>query len=975
MTTTISDGILIIAAVWLLALGASVGGFAKSGSRNTGEIYTDNASPDAALLKKKSSVFMPNHYIDISVRNAKQYPWAAEIHQSVIEAAQPWLKYSDNDLWNMMFGNTISRSWMVWSDGYCPACRAQVPMYTWIMNPFDHPWKTQCPHCAEFFPKNDFHQFYQSGLDDRNVFDPARADSSLLFNADHPDPADPLHLFGVDDGEGFLADGHRWRFIGAYLIYGHWKKLIVDGICNLAAAYSVTGELRYAHKAAILLDRVADLYSTFDFGREGIVYERKGDRGYVSTWHDACEETRRIALAYDQIFEVLADDRALVGFLSVKAAQHQLSNPKASFLDIQRNIESGILREVIQNSHKIETNYPRKEFALLTMKTILEWPHNRTEVMALLDSIISTGTAVDGLTGEKGLVGYAKIGPRSLAQIIGHYSRIEPGFMKMIFEHHPRLYDTYRFHIDTWCLHEYYPNEGDGGTFGKKLDRYIGLEFPINPGILPSNASFFSKLYELTDDPSLLQVLHHANGSSVDGLPHDLFAENPAEFQRIVRDVISKHGVLPEVGSINKKEWHLAILRSGTGPLARALWLDYDSGGRHCHADGMNIGLFAKGLDLMPDFGYPPVQYGGWESPKAMWYRGSTSHNLVVVNGKRLSNAEGETTLWGIGKGFRVVRASAAELIEGNQYERTVALIDISERDAYALDILRVVGGTDHAKFMHSSFGTFETSGLRLSSAPEYGHGAQMRNFQADPAPKPGWSVDWKIDDRYGYLSADTDIHLRYVDLTDDAQAMTAESWVSISGFNSADEAWIPTVVTRRRAAEGDTLLASTFVNIIEPYEGASNISNSRRMTLNSADGSPCAASNVAVEIQLADGRSDLIVALDVEDPLQLNASRDENELIIQPDWVLKFCAELCCVRKHPDGTVQSIVMGQGDYVRIGEIEIELTEKVEFIEIDLDEKQIRVPGMADDFQSKISLKINGKDALSEFDLTSVRVGN
>ena len=58
-----------------------------------------------------------------------------------------------------------------------------------------------------------------------------------------------------------------------------------------------------------------------------------------------------------------------------------------------------------------------------------------------------------------------------------------------------------------------------------------------------------------------------------------------------------------------------------------------DTGGRHSHADGMNLGLFAKGVDLMPDFGYPPVQYGGWDSPRAQWYRMSAAHNTVVVDG------------------------------------------------------------------------------------------------------------------------------------------------------------------------------------------------------------------------------------------------------------------------------------------------------------------------------------------------------
>ena len=132
---------------------------------------------------------------------------------------------------------------------------------------------------ASSSPRTTFSKFYRSGLNEQGVFEPARADRSLLWNEEHPDPNDPLHRFGVDDGEGYVAGEHRWRFIGAYLIYGQWKQAIVAGIRRLAAAYLVTGDPAYAHKAGVLLDRVADLYPTFDFGKEGVMYEGPPSRG------------------------------------------------------------------------------------------------------------------------------------------------------------------------------------------------------------------------------------------------------------------------------------------------------------------------------------------------------------------------------------------------------------------------------------------------------------------------------------------------------------------------------------------------------------------------------------------------------------------------------------------------------------------------------------------------------------------------
>ena len=211
------------------------------------------------------SVFYPRELRQRASANAERFAWAAQIRESVVQAAQPWVGISDEELWALMFGHTIRRSWMVWSSGHCPACKAGVPMYNWRIEALELPWKLRCPHCEELFPKNDFEAFYQSGLDDHGVFDSARADRTLLFNTDHPEESDPLHTFGVDGGEGYTDGENTWWFIGAYLIYGQWKQAVHGGIKYLSAAWVVTGDRSYAHKAILLLDRVADLYPSVNF--------------------------------------------------------------------------------------------------------------------------------------------------------------------------------------------------------------------------------------------------------------------------------------------------------------------------------------------------------------------------------------------------------------------------------------------------------------------------------------------------------------------------------------------------------------------------------------------------------------------------------------------------------------------------------------------------------------------------------------
>ena len=854
-----------------------------------------------------TSVFFPPELVARARANIAKYPWAAEQKQNIVDAAKPWMKLSDEDLWSMMFGPTIHRSWMVLSDGYCPSCKKPVPMYNWRIDAMNRPWKVQCPHCQELFPKNDFKAFYQSGLDAQGIFDPKKADRSLLFNAERPNPDDPLRMFGVDDGEGYVEGDKRWRFIGAYLIYGQWKQAALGGIRNLSAAYIVTGDPKYAHKAAILLDRVADVYPTFDFMSQADLYDGRNQAdGYVSVWHDACEETRELAMAYDMVRDAIPDDKKLVEFLSKKAGGSK---------DIERNIEDRILSDALNNIPKISSNYPRTQVAMIVINEVLG---NRGAADAILDPMLDKATAVDGVTGEKGLVDYSAHTIKGVANLLGLLARIDPDFLKETLKRHPRVHDMYRFHIDTWCLGKYYPLVGDCGWFACQRDQYQGVEFykGFDPApymyafsLSPSMFTFLWQLYELTGDTALVQALYRGNDDSADGLPYDLFADDPAAFQKAVKNVIKRIGPTPTLKSINKEQWHLAILRSGDGDDARALWLQYDAWGNHGHANCMELGLFAKGLDLMPDFGYKPVQFGGWGSPRANWYGMTAAHNTVVVDGRDQGNGAGATTLWADGRQFHAIRASGPAPMGGKQFERTAALIDVSDKDFYILDVFRVIGGSDHAKFMGSHFGQVTTQGLSLKPSEAYGHGTEMRSFQLDPSPKPGWSVDWRIEDKYKFLAPGSEVHLRYTDLTYGAEAYLAEAWVSIGGYyDSYDEAWIPRIMVRRQSPEAP--LASTFVSIIEPYEKQSAISGIRRLALEAEDGAPYPDSFAAVEVSLVGGGKDLLISAD-----------DPHGIMVQKDWGVATDAELCLIRLDKAGKAKKVVICKGSFARVGDKE------------------------------------------------------
>ena len=897
----------------------------------------------------RQSRFFPPDLVERLRENVERDGWVRSAAESARRAAEPWLRMSYDELWSLMFGPTLPRSWMVWSDGHCPSCGGPVRMYDWRVDAVARPWKLECPRCSMLFPTNDFGAFHRSGLDGRGVFDPALADRSLLFNVDHPDPADPLRGFGVDDGTGYRdADGRRWRFIPAYLIYGQWKQLVLGGILRLAEAHLFTGSVDCARRAAILLDRVADLYPGFDFGAQGEVYEVPGRSGYVSTWHDACEETRRLALACDAVMPALADDAELVAFLSSRARAHGLANPKATVADIRRNLEAGILRHALDNRERIHSNYPRPDITVAEIMAIIDDPERRDELSAHVDAMIERATAVDGVTGEKGLSGYSSFVLQGLAEFLALCDQADPGFLERCLERHPRLRSTFQFHVDTWCFGRYYPLVGDTGQAGAVADRYVGVIFRKDAEPLaPSMYTFLWRLYGLTGDRAYVQALVGANDGQVAGLPWDLYAPDAEGLRAESARSVAEHGLVPEVPSINRQEWGIAILRSGSPDRGRAAWLAYGIGGGHHHRDGLNLGLYAFGTDLMPDLGYPPVQYGGWSSPRADWYRMSASHNTVVVDRTDHAEGLGRTTLWADGPILRAIRVSAPGMALSSaaggvasgatadtgsgRFERTVVLVDLPDPGRfYLVDIFRVKGGREHIRFMHSLPSSLRTHGLALAPGGDYGHGAVMRDFRWDRSPTPGWQAEWRIGDDgapphlaaspYGRTApsgrsalggaapgADREpgarsVTLRYTDFTTGAEAGTAEGWLSRTSPDDAtgSEEWMPRILVRRAAESGDDALhdlESTFAGVIDAWEAEPGIASVRRCALRFDDGRPCPDSSVALEVTAIDGTQDLLVAADPD--LQVNGA---SGTVAEQEWGVRLTGELCLLRRTAGG-------------------------------------------------------------------------
>ena len=329
-----------------------------------------------------------------------------------------------------------------------------------------------------------------------------------------------------------------------------------------------------------------------------------------------------------------------------------------------------------------------------------------------------------------------------------------------------------------------------------------------------------------------------------------------------MQQVIDEVGPTIQLSSVNKEEWKLGMLRSGEGDHRRAAWLDYDAGGAHGHADALTLGLFAHGLDLLPDLGYPPVQFGGWGAPRATWYKKTASHNTVTIDRQNQPSGEGETTLWVDEGPVRAIRAKVPAANNGQRYERTIVQVDVSEDLFYIVDVFRVEGGKEHTKFVQGHFGSIDVDGLDMRPGEDFGHDAQLRNIEVDEKAKPGWNAVWNVDDRYKLLPEGLTVGMQYYDFTNDATAGRAEAWVVEGSYNSMIEAWVPRLMIQRKA-EGDEPLKSTFVSVYVPYAGEAPEWSVERFSFRPGVGKDISDTDVAINITFQDGNKDVIILQD----------------------------------------------------------------------------------------------------------------
>lgn len=923
---------------------------ASSAARTHGGFYTE---------EKTSNV----------LRNVAKFSWARKQRDVATSNAAIWLKKSDEELWNLVPGQALPRTIDVtWDYNHpekprigCLVCGEKIFTYgNYPYNPdfWKAPWKLKCPSCGTVFPTNDFGKYYRSGIDEHGLFNPAKADRSLLFNAKHPDPKDPLHMFGVDDGYGYVdANGRAHKFIG-YYTWKLWNQ-ICNGVSALADAYIYTGNKAYARKAAILLDRIADVYPDMDwkpYADRGWYHSDGGTHlGKIGGRIWETNILSNFARDYDKILGGTNDNPELSTFLKKKGARFKLPRPKGTRDLFVENVDTGILRcgaagvktgQIAGNDGMKQDAIVACAVALDTMPESKEWIDWAFDANGgELPTIIIGGFDRDG-TGEEGAPNYSLLWVDKLLAI-GERLDGYPRGGHNLFAEFPQLRQSFTAGWRMLVLGMTTPNIGDSGATGL-IDK------------MQCKPQFIAKGFKFLRDPEIARAAYEANGNSAKDLLLDVFANDPLALNRELEAVAKGASTKNELrvgtsGSINMAGFGLAKLEFGRAKTGSAIWCYYGRNGGHGHHDNLNFSIYGFGVDLAPDLGYPEFATPAWPN-RIGWTANTLSHNTVVVDSRPQAEVwDGQPRFFESMEGFGAFEIASNRVYpKTEEYARTMMLVEApgsdvkiqphrtqrrrgriqaaqpkpaaagEEQNAYALDIFRIRGGEDHVFSFHGPPGKVLAEGLKLEAQTSGTYAGEQVAFadhgetiplgypylydvERDRHPSSNFVLDWATEPGYRGVTGRDNIHLRYHSLSPcDDIALADGDPPQNKPFNPRRirYALLHRSTSQPRSNESSAPLASTFVSLLEPYRAQPFIKSATRLLTDPADDQ-----NVAVCVELNDGTVDYLLSTPSKQPVRV------------PDPDITFCARSGFLRTH-QGKVLDAKMICGSRLDFGKVHL-----------------------------------------------------
>lgn len=288
--------------------------------------------------------------------------------------------------------------------------------------------------------------------------------------------------------------------------------------------------------------------------------------------------------------------------------------------------------------------------------------------------------------------------------------------------------------------------------------------------------------------------------------------------------------ILPAYGHVS--------LGRGRGAHQMQAQLHFSGAYGHAHADNLNLMLWAKEREMLPDVGYTWTQMRHWASS-------TLGHNTVVIDRVSQGGRPGDGDLLAYVPDAAGIALAEAEGRRGygniagvDTYRRLVMVVPVSEEDAYVVDLFRVRGGAMHDWVLHGDADADTTAACSLALEGSRRWMLEEGEVWEEPQIEGSRYHPYGMVRDVGHAAADGpfDVHFRYVE--DPGRGVrvhvlpeaSTEVWLgrspsvrrmgqgSAGDMRKAYDFWMPTLMVRR---QGTAPLASTFVAVEEPFAGA----------------------------------------------------------------------------------------------------------------------------------------------------------
>lgn len=744
--------------------------------------------------------------LSLAKNNILLYESANDIQKNILKNADYWLTFTDDELAALITTAAVPRSFDLCSEG-CPVHGDSIfkvgGAYPWIIDP-KRPFQVKCPIDGQVYPSNDYAAYYKSGFILQEGWDTEY----------------------VDDGWGWVSpQGERYWFV-AHANQWLWYSHISPGVLSLGQAFLLTGNPAYAAKAIDMLYRIASVYPSMDHenqSRYGLMMKQR-NYSYSGKVVNRIWETgliKNLAEAYDMVWEQI--DQAI-------SLQQQTGKTGE---ELRAFIEANLLEDGLDaiRQGKISGNFGMHQNALVTLH--LSRQHaGREEAMDRMLNEPSSRLATNGLhyalynqVGRDGIPlespGYNQTWIVSLIDIA-----------ETLLKGGDDLLSEYRFKkmldapLDMVAIGLYTPDCGDGGS--------------VLGGIIGRTPNTYHIAYDYYKDNRYLNWIR---------LPE---TKNFTSFRSLFRQpfpaVADVDKTLPAQPSRLFAGYGVGILNNR--PDKTAIAFTYGMHFAHYHWDFLNIELFANGQKMMPDLGYPDAM-NTFVSPIYTWSQNTISHNTVVVDEKRQErNLPGVLHDFTDGLFARAMDASSPAYTKAQAYRRNIVMVDVDNTQSYFVDFFDVQGGNRHDYSLHgppgacfspgSTWGdtlpgtfagpnvpvgfiydnpTLQQQGGTIGYSGYRGSGFQHL-FHVQPLESGNGLLE------YHHIH-DEQARLRIQLLADGEQdVFIADAYDKPRAKDHLLKYLIAT-----RQSEEDTPLHSTFVSVLEPYQGDTPLIRQARLT------------------------------------------------------------------------------------------------------------------------------------------------